>query len=151
MHSLLLALAAATAVTPAPVASTDEIARSPGTVVQFGEGRTAELYAAHRPSSPEDKRDWLTLRLGEVGLIVVSDDGKTEILSVDKFGGVYVNGDLYVKGQKVGAAPSAAPAATSVATPGPAAIGWLQLALVALATAFVSVLVSTNISKHQAR
>jgi len=153
MHSLLLALAAATAVTPAPVAGTTGIERSPGTVVQFGEGRTAEMYAGHRASSPEDKREWLTLRLGEVGLIVVSDDGKSEILSVDKFGGVYINGDLYVKGEKVGAGAAAVSAASpdAAAASTPSGIGWLQLLLVAIATAVVSVLVSTNISKHQAR
>lgn len=150
MHSLLLSLALATTATSAlpdaAAPAADGITRSPGNVVRFGDGRTAELYAGPRPSSPEDKRDWLTLRLGEVGLIVVSDDGKTEILSVDKFGGVYINGDLYVKGGKVGAAASAAKP-----QPVPTGIGWLQLVLVALASAVASVLVSTNISKHQAR
>ena len=144
---LLSAALAAASPTTAPAG----LAINDGEHLRFGSD-VAELYAGRRQSAPEDTRQWLTLRLGQVGLVVVSDDGKSELLSIDKFGGVYVSGDLYVKGARVGASPAAATPGAQAATPAPAGgLGWTQLLLTALATAVVSVLVSTNISKRQPR
>lgn len=69
--------------------------------VRFGEGRVAEITSGKRPSAPDDSREWLILRLNEVGVILVSEDGKSEILAIDKYGGVYLSGDLYVNGNKI--------------------------------------------------
>lgn len=145
MSAFLLSTLLAATATATPASPQD----APGEHLRFGEGRVAELYAGPRAAAPEDKRQWLTLRLGEVGLVVVSDDGKSEILSIDKFGGVYVSGDLYVKGARVAGAP--APAAAAPVTAATGSVGWMQLLLTALVTAVVSILVSTNISKRQPR
>lgn len=111
-------------------------------VVRFKGGRVAEVSVGRRPSAPNDEREWVVLRLNEVGLVVVGDDGKSEVLAVDKHGGVYINGDLYIKGVKVTATPSIVEGEVAAPEP-PGAPGsrWLLLGLFLL-----SVLTSVSIS-----
>lgn len=69
--------------------------------LRFGEGRVAEISSAKRPSAPDDSREWLIVRLNEVGVVLVGEDGKSEILAIDKHGGVYLSGDLYLNGRHI--------------------------------------------------
>lgn len=49
-----------------------------------------------------DTSTWLTVKPsdGEVGVRIVSNDGK-EIIAVDNYGGIYINGDIYANGKIV--------------------------------------------------
>ncbi|CAH1059491.1 hypothetical protein [Paenibacillus pseudetheri] len=54
-----------------------------------------------RDSSTEDNRDWLTIKQSEAGLRIISNDEKKEIALIDNFGGIYLNGDLYLNNKKI--------------------------------------------------
>ena len=49
-----------------------------------------------------DTSKWLTITPsdGEVGIRIVSNDGK-EIIAIDNYGGIYINGDIYTNGKVV--------------------------------------------------
>lgn len=52
-------------------------------------------------NSATDKREWLTVRQSEAGLRIISNDKKKEVALIDNFGGIYLNGDLYLNNEKV--------------------------------------------------
>ncbi|CAM4471074.1 hypothetical protein [Paenibacillus tarimensis] len=72
-----------------------------GTGIILNEGKSGELYGGTRWKGDENPENWLTLRAGEGGLRVVSQDDTTELLSIDNHGGIYLNGDVYVNGKKL--------------------------------------------------
>lgn len=59
--------------------------------ISDGEHEYGSLYGA--PYSDSDDSQWLTLKLGERGLRIVNDTND-DIILVDKFGSVYINGQL---------------------------------------------------------
>lgn len=105
--------------------------------IRFKDGRVADISVGTRAAAPDDKREWLVLRLNEVGVVVVGEDGKSEVLAIDKHGGVYINGDLYIKGVRVGAGEGGA----SSGAAGMLGSRWFVLLLFLL-----SVLTSVSIS-----
>lgn len=73
-----------------------------GTGILFNEGRSGEIYGGLRWTKfEEDKNGWLTLRLGEGGIRIVSNDNTKEILAIDNHGGIYLNGDVFVNSKKM--------------------------------------------------
>ena len=72
-----------------------------GTGIQLNEGRSGEIYGGLRWPGFEDKREWLTARLGAGGFRMVSNDNSREAMAVDNNGGIYLNGDVYLNGQKL--------------------------------------------------
>ena len=74
----------------------------------FSEGRGGELFAGSRWPGQESPA-WLTIRMGEEGLRIVSNDGTREVIAVDVYGGIYLNGDVFVNGQKLQFAAPPAP------------------------------------------
>lgn len=72
----------------------------PGNGIIFGEGRDGEIYSGPRHlEAPEDKT-WMTMRMGSEGFRILSADGARELLLIDTYGGIYLNGDIYVNGRK---------------------------------------------------
>ena len=47
-----------------------------------------------------DDSNWLTIRAGDHGVRIVDKDGN-ERIAVDNFGGVYLNGDVYLNQQMI--------------------------------------------------
>ena len=47
----------------------------------------------------DDTSKWLTIKPGENGVRIINDDN-TDIFMVDKYGGIYINGQLYVNGEE---------------------------------------------------
>jgi hypothetical protein len=77
-----------------------------GTGIMLDSGKSGEVYGGSRWPGFEDKREWLTARLGVGGYRLVSNDNTRELMAVDNQGGIYLNGDLYLNGEKfTGAAP----------------------------------------------
>lgn len=75
-----------------------------GTGILLNSGRSGELYGGLRWPGTDDKKGWLSARLGPGGLRVVSHDNKRELLALDNYGGIYLNGNVYVNGVRLGEA-----------------------------------------------
>lgn len=58
------------------------------------------IYGTERNPQEGDTSKWLTIQNGDSGVRIVSKDGK-EIVAVDNYGGIYLNGDVFMNGQKV--------------------------------------------------
>ena len=72
-----------------------------GTGIIYNDGTSGEIYGGKRWSETDDKNDWLTLRAGEGGIRIVSNDNTKELVSIDNNEGIYLNGDVYVNGKKM--------------------------------------------------
>ena len=72
-----------------------------GTGVVVNEGTSGEIYGGDRWPGFADKKGWLSARLGEGGFRVVSNNNTKELLAIDNYGGIYLNGDVYVKGKQL--------------------------------------------------
>jgi len=72
-----------------------------GTGILYNEGKSGELYGGSRWSGLKDSSQWLSLRAGTGGVRVVSQDNTKELISIDNYGGIYLNGDVYVNGTKL--------------------------------------------------
>lgn len=72
-----------------------------GTGVVLNEGRSGEMYGGERWPGAGDKGGWLTLRLGDAGLRVANNDNTREAIAIDNFGGVYLNGDVYINQRRL--------------------------------------------------
>lgn len=71
-----------------------------GTGIIVNNGDSGEIYGGLRWPNFDDPKGWLSLRLGSGGVRFVSNDNSKEVLAVDNYGGIYLNGDVYVNGQK---------------------------------------------------
>lgn len=72
-----------------------------GTGIIYNNGESGEIYGGTRWSDTEDQNDWLTLRAGNGGLRIVSNDNTQELMVMDNYGGVYLNNDIYINGRKL--------------------------------------------------
>lgn len=72
-----------------------------GTGIILNEGKSGEIYGGKRWSGSDDKRNWISIRNGQGGARIVSNDNTREILAVDNDGGIYINGDVYINGKKL--------------------------------------------------
>lgn len=70
-----------------------------GTGIIYNDGLSGEIYGGSRWGN--DEENWLTLRAGTGGIRVVSNDNTKELLAIDNYGGLYLNGDVYVNGQRL--------------------------------------------------
>lgn len=72
-----------------------------GTGIIFNEGESGEIYGGTRWENSEDKQNWISIRNGQGGTRIVSNDNTKEIFAVDNDGGIYINGDVYINGKKL--------------------------------------------------
>ena len=72
-----------------------------GTGIIYNNGNSGEIYGGKRWDGTDDPNDWLTLRMGTGGLRIVSQDNTTELVAIDNYGGVYLNGDIYWNGERL--------------------------------------------------
>lgn len=72
-----------------------------GTGLVVNEGKSGEIYGGERWPGFQDQAGWLTARNGEGGFRVVSNDNTREVMAVDNFGGIYLNGDVYLNGKRL--------------------------------------------------
>lgn len=100
-------------------------APKPNSGIMFSEGRGGELYAGKRWPDGEDTPKWMTIRIGEEGLRIVSHDSMREILAVDQHGGIYLNGDIFLNGRRFD-------------PPSLKSTGWFRRALNAISRRFTS-------------
>ncbi|MDP1394621.1 hypothetical protein Q8G28_14655 [Lysinibacillus capsici] len=52
------------------------------------------------PDSEDDKQ-WLTITMPEGGVRIVDQKNQQEFLAIDSYGGIYLNGDVYINGTKL--------------------------------------------------
>ena len=58
-------------------------------------GTSGSISEEERNPEEGDYSKWLTIRAGETGVRIVTKDGN-ELVAVDNFGGIYLNGDVYL-------------------------------------------------------
>lgn len=59
------------------------------------------IYLEKRDAKFKDNKEWLTIKQTEAGLRIVTVDGEKELVMVDNFGGIYLNGDVYLNDQNL--------------------------------------------------
>lgn len=70
--------------------------------VVFGEnGQYGSVYGEAYTNEAGETTNWLTIKPGDRGIRIVNDENQ-EIITVDKYGGIYLNGEFYVNGEKYG-------------------------------------------------
>lgn len=74
-----------------------ELEKVEGLQFSDGERNYGALYGTQYNGT--DTQEWLTLQLEGRGLKIVNDDG-TAIVMVDKYGGIYLSGTVYVNSEK---------------------------------------------------
>lgn len=62
-----------------------------GTGIIFNEGKSGEIYGGERWSGQTEDNGWLTLRIGEKGIRVVSNDNTKELFAIDNEGNILTN------------------------------------------------------------
>lgn len=68
--------------------------------VVFGEGgKFGSVYGEEYTNEVGEVANWLTLQLGERGIRIVNEENQ-EIVIVDRYGGIYFNGEVYVNGER---------------------------------------------------
>ncbi len=61
-------------------------------------GTAGVIMEAPRDPESADNSNWLTIQNGEAGTRIVTNESQ-EIIAVDNFGGIYLNGDVYLNGK----------------------------------------------------
>lgn len=80
--------------------------------ISFGQDNEyGSIYGAEYDPDNGNNSKWLTIQPGENGVRII-DENNHDIVMVDKYGGVYINGTLFVNNQKY------VPASPGMFTPG---------------------------------
>lgn len=58
-------------------------------------GTSGSIGAEERNPDEDDHSNWLTIRAGDIGVRIVTQDGR-ELIAADNYGGIYLNGDVYL-------------------------------------------------------
>lgn len=70
----------------------------PGTGVVLNEGRAGEVFGGTRGAGGEE---WLSIRAGQGGVRVVSNDGRRELLAIHPDGRVELTGSVFLDGRRL--------------------------------------------------
>lgn len=63
-------------------------------------GTAGSIGEEERNPDVDDHSKWLTIRAGDYGVRIVTQDGM-ELIAADNHGGVYLNGDVYLNQQQL--------------------------------------------------
>jgi len=70
--------------------------------VVFGEnGKFGSVYGEEYTNEAGETTNWLTIKPGDRGIRIVNDENQ-EIIMIDKYGGIYLKGEVFVNGEKYG-------------------------------------------------
>ncbi len=75
-----------------------------GTGILLSSGRAGELYGGRRWPGSTEKGEWMSVRLGNAGYRLVSNDNTRELLAVDNAGKIHLNGEIYLNGSRISSA-----------------------------------------------
>lgn len=67
-------------------------------------GTAGSIGAEERNPDEDDRSSWLTIRAGDYGVRIVTQDGN-ELIAADNHGGIYLNGDVYLNQQQLKQTP----------------------------------------------
>lgn len=59
----------------------------------------AYIFEGKRWEEGEDKAVWYTIPMPDGGVRIYNNNTKQEYLAIDSFGGIYLNGDVYLNGE----------------------------------------------------
>lgn len=71
-----------------------------GSGIILNDGKSGEIYGGSRWGDNSDSTEWITVRMGTGGIRIVSNDNTKELVAIDNYGGIYINGDIYLAGKK---------------------------------------------------
>lgn len=67
-------------------------------------GTAGNVSVQQQPNDNGGSDDWIVVNPGESGRgVIIQDENKNAVVTVDRYGGIYVNGKLYVNGEEYGA------------------------------------------------
>lgn len=72
----------------------------PGSGLLLNDGKSGEVFGGLRWPEAEDKREFISIRLGDGGFRVTNNDNTKEIIAADNDNGIYLNGDIYINNIK---------------------------------------------------
>lgn len=101
-----------------------------GTGVIFNQHKAGEIYGGLRWPGFADTRQFLSVRMGEGGFRVASNDNTKEPLAIDSNGGIYLRGDVYVNDERIDFGGIRAAIARRSAPKWPAPVAAVSLGLV---------------------
>ena len=67
-------------------------------------GTAGSIGEEERNPDADDHSNWLTIRAGDYGVRIVTQDGN-ELIAADNHGGIYLNGDGYLNQQQLKQTP----------------------------------------------
>lgn len=66
-------------------------------------GTAGNISVQQQPNDNSGSDDWIVVNPGESGRgIIIQDENKNAVVTVDRYGGIYVKGKLYVNGEEYG-------------------------------------------------
>ncbi len=66
-------------------------------------GTAGNISVQQQPNDNGGSDDWIVVNPGESGRgIIIQDENKNAVVTVDRYGGIYVKGKLYVNGEEYG-------------------------------------------------
>lgn len=66
-------------------------------------GTAGNVSVQQQPNENGENNDWIVVSPGESGRgVIIQDENKNAVVTVDRYGGVYVKGKLYVNGKEYG-------------------------------------------------
>ncbi|WP_314703942.1 hypothetical protein [Stomatobaculum longum] len=66
-------------------------------------GTAGNVSVQQQPNENGENNDWIVVNPGESGRgIIIQDENQNAIVTVDRYGGVYIKGKLYVNGKEYG-------------------------------------------------
>ena len=74
-----------------------------GTGIIVNEGKAGEIYGGIRWPKAADPGNWQSIRIGEAGLRIVSNDNMRELLTVDNSGRISLTGEVSINNQPLAA------------------------------------------------
>lgn len=77
-----------------------------GTGIIVNEGKAGEIYGGIRWPKAADPGNWQSIRIGEAGLRIVSNDNMRELLTVDNSGRISLTGEVSINNQPLAARSS---------------------------------------------
>lgn len=66
-------------------------------------GTAGNVSVQQEPNENGENNDWIVVSPGESGRgVIIQDENKNAVVTVDRYGGVYIKGKLYVNGKEYG-------------------------------------------------
>lgn len=112
-----------------------------GTGIIANNGNAGEIFGGTRWPGDKNLAGWMSFRLGSGGSRFVSNDNTKEVMAIDNFGGIYLNGDVFLNGQKISLTTNGLPT-SQVYAPWLSKKVWVFIGFILLVNALLTLIVA---------